>query len=85
MRLKPRSNNAIAAGLSSFESVGHHQRLDLSRQPQKTEDMAKMGYWTGPKGKPPAATLYASLLREITTKGTNARFQKTARGKFARA
>jgi hypothetical protein len=31
----------------------------------------------------PAATLYSAILREINTKGQEARFQKTERGKFA--
>jgi DNA modification methylase len=34
VRLEPRSNNAIAAGLSSFE-VTHHQKLDVVRHPEK--------------------------------------------------
>jgi hypothetical protein len=28
--------------------------------------------------------LYSAILREVATKGTNARFAKTERGKFAR-
>jgi hypothetical protein len=31
VRVEPRSNNAIAAGLSSFPAVRHHQALDLAR------------------------------------------------------
>jgi hypothetical protein len=46
--------------------------------------MTAKGYWTSPAGKTPAATLYAAILREITTKGADARFTKTDRGKFAR-
>ncbi len=34
VRVEPRSNNAIAAGLSSF-TAAHHQRFDLARQPGK--------------------------------------------------
>lgn len=34
------------------------------------------------KGKTPAATLYAAIVREIQTKGDKARFAKTARGHF---
>jgi HB1, ASXL, restriction endonuclease HTH domain len=45
--------------------------------------MAEKGYWTSPGGKTPAATLYSAILREIGTKGAEARFQKTERGKFA--
>ena len=47
--------------------------------------MADQGYWTSPAGKTPAATLYAALLKELKTKGTEARFRKTAPGKFAAA
>ena len=45
--------------------------------------MAAKGYWTSPGGKTPQATLYSAILREITTKGKDARFTKTERGKFA--
>jgi hypothetical protein len=48
------------------------------------EAMAAKGYWTSPGGKTPAATLYSAILREVATKGTNARFVKTQRGQFAR-
>src|SRR5262249_23447036 len=34
VRVEPRSNNAIAAGLSSFETM-HHQQLDVTRHPEK--------------------------------------------------
>ena len=56
-------------------------------RPMTTKDMiaamAEKGYWTSPGGKTPAATLYSAILREITVKGAEARFQKTERGKFA--
>src|SRR5262249_47426771 len=45
--------------------------------------MATKGYWTSPGGKTPAATLYSSMLRELQTKGKEARFKKIERGKFA--
>jgi HB1, ASXL, restriction endonuclease HTH domain len=44
--------------------------------------MAAKGYWSSPAGKTPASTLYSALLREIKTKGKQARFQKAARGQF---
>jgi hypothetical protein len=53
--------------------------------PELIEVMATKGYWTSPGGKTPAATLYSALLRELQTKGKEARFKKTERGKFARA
>ena len=46
------------------------------------EAMASKGYWTSPGGKTPHSTLYAAIIREIATKGTDARFQKTDRGLF---
>jgi hypothetical protein len=45
--------------------------------------MGTKGYWSSPNGQTPAATLYSAILREITTKGKEARFKKTERGKFA--
>jgi vancomycin resistance protein YoaR len=45
--------------------------------------MAAKGYWSSPGGKTPAATLYAAILREIAAKGKDARFEKTAPGRFA--
>jgi hypothetical protein len=47
------------------------------------EVMAAKGYWTSPKGATPHGTLYSAILRELTTKGNAARFQKVERGKFA--
>ena len=40
VKVEPRSNNAIAAGLSSFSNPkarGHHQSLDLARHPEKAQ------------------------------------------------
>jgi len=55
-------------------------------QPMNTREMVDAvlakGEWTT-KGKTPAATLYASILREIQKKGDDARFVKTERGRFA--
>jgi DNA modification methylase len=36
VKVEPRSNNAIAAGLSSFTST-HHQKLDVARHPEKSK------------------------------------------------
>ncbi|MBI1375190.1 MAG: chromosome partitioning protein ParB [Phycisphaera sp.] len=45
VRVEPRSNNAIAAGNSSFKgakgSGGHHQKLDLARHPEKSKPTHK--------------------------------------------
>ncbi len=37
VKVEPRSNNAIAAGLSSFQGATHHQGLDLARHPGKSK------------------------------------------------
>lgn len=37
VRVEPRSNNAIAAGLSSFQGATHHQKLDVERHPSKAK------------------------------------------------
>ena len=41
VRVEPRSNNAIAAGLSSFAGTKHHQALDLARHPHKSKPTQK--------------------------------------------
>lgn len=40
VKVEPRSNNAIAAGLSSFETT-HHQKLDVERHPGKAKPTQK--------------------------------------------
>lgn len=45
--------------------------------------MAAAGLWSSPGGKTPVSTLYASILRELNTKGKDARFVKKDRGLFA--
>ena len=41
VKVEPRSNNAIAAGLSSFEGAKHHQKLDVERHPEKAKPTQK--------------------------------------------
>ena len=45
------------------------------------EAMLAKGLWKT-DGKTPAATIYAAIIREIATKGKEARFRKTDRGMF---
>ncbi|GMV72809.1 MAG: hypothetical protein AMXMBFR77_26460 [Phycisphaerales bacterium] len=44
VKVEPRSNNAIAAGLSSFSKAKqtHHQKMDLARHPEKSKPTGKM-------------------------------------------
>ena len=48
------------------------------------ERMLDKGLWQT-KGKTPAATIYAAIIREIAKKGDTSRFRKVDRGKFALA
>jgi DNA modification methylase len=41
VKVEPRSNNAIAAGLSSFAGATHHQGLDAARHPDKAKRTTK--------------------------------------------
>jgi DNA modification methylase len=41
VKVEPRSNNAIAAGLSSFAGTTHHQKLDVERHPEKAKPTGK--------------------------------------------
>ena len=41
VKVEPRSNNAIAAGLSSFQGTTHHQGLDVARHPEKSQPTTK--------------------------------------------
>jgi hypothetical protein len=61
------------------------QVLTDAGQPMRCKDMVETmlakGMWKT-DGKTPAATIYAAILREIQTKGGEARFKKTDRGLF---
>ncbi len=41
VRVEPRSNNAIAAGLSSFGGATHHQQFDAKRHPTKSKSTGR--------------------------------------------
>lgn len=62
------------------------QVLTTTKEPMNcqamVEAMTATGLWTSPSGKTPHATLYAAILREINTKGNDARFRKVDRGQF---
>ena len=51
--------------------------------PELIAQMAAKDYWTSPKGKTPASTLYAAMAREVKVKGAASRFVKTGPGRFA--
>ena len=72
--------SALDAALKLLSETGEAKNCQ-----EMIQAMAEKGYWTSPGGKTPAATLYSAILREITTKGKESRFQKSQRGKFALA
>jgi len=75
---KPKRVSAIDAAAQVLAETGKPMRAK-----ELIEAMAARGLWTSPNGKTPEATLYAAMLREITTKGAQARFRKAERGLFA--
>jgi hypothetical protein len=83
---KPKTSKEKSDGkLSALDAAA--KVLGEAKEPMNTKTMidamAAKGYWTSPGGKTPHATLYSAILREIDTKGSEARFKKTERGMFA--
>jgi len=75
---KPKKTSALDAAAKVLGEAGQPMTCR-----EMIEAMSKKGYWTSPGGATPQATLYSAMLREIKTKGNEARFKKTERGKFA--
>jgi len=77
-----------AKPMSLLDAAAHLLSLGTG-DPMRCKDIVDLavarGLWTPGEGKTPSNTLYASILREIKTKGEASRFVKTERGKFALA
>ena len=75
-----------AKPMSLLDAAAHLLSLGTS-EPMRCQDIVDLavarGLWTLGSGKTPANSLYASILREIKTKGQASRFIKAERGKFA--
>src|SRR5690606_13422855 len=71
--------------LSALDAAA--QVLGGSKQAMTCQDMIKVmaekRLWSSPGGKTPHATLYAAIIREISTQGKDSRFKKVDRGAFA--
>jgi len=82
---KPTKKHNGAKQLSAIDAAA--KVLSASKEPMTVKElidaMATKKLWTSPGGKTPDRTLYAAILREINTKGKDARFKKTERGKFS--
>jgi hypothetical protein len=74
---KPKRVSAIDAAAAVLKKAGKPMRSQ-----ELIAAMGEQGLWTSPNGKTPHATLYAAMLREIGTKGKDARFRKVDRGQF---
>ena len=76
---------AASAKLSALDAAAlvlRHSGQPMSC-PELIAQMAAKDYWTSPKGKTPASTLYAAMAREVKVKGATSRFVKTGPGRFA--
>lgn len=77
-----------AKPMSLLDAAAHLLSLGTG-DPMRCQDIVDLaverGLWTPGIGRTPANTLYASILREIKTKGDASRFVKTERGKFTLA
>jgi len=79
---KPRKQREGISGLDAAAQV-----LAKAKEPLDAKTIAQRAIAAGWKtnGATPHATLYAAMIREIATKGKDARFAKVAAGKFAAA
>jgi hypothetical protein len=75
---KPKKMSALDAAAKVLADTGEAMNAKTL-----IEAMATKGLWSSPGGKTPHATLYAAILREINTKGKEARFTKASKGHFA--
>jgi hypothetical protein len=74
----PKQMSALDAAAKVLAETGQPMSC-----PELIAAMAAQGYWSSPHGKTPAATLYAAMTREATTKGATSRFRKVGPGRFA--
>jgi hypothetical protein len=63
--------------------------LEESSEPMNVKQIVEVaeskGYWKSPGGKTPWATVYSAIIREVKTRGQDARFRKAERGRFVHA
>ncbi|CAN5264837.1 hypothetical protein BH11PLA2_BH11PLA2_36900 [soil metagenome] len=78
VEVKPEKMSALDAAAKVLADTG-----EPMNDKQIIEAMTTQGLWKSPGGKTPHATLYSAILREISTKAAEARFQKTSKGHFA--
>ena len=84
-KIKPPAESTLAKKYSALDAAALVLREAGQPMscPELIAQMTAKGYWTSPKGKTPASTLYAAIAREVKLKGTASRFTKTGPGRFA--
>lgn len=78
----PQAQDGKRMGIVKAAAVVLKQTGKAMNAKDMVEAALGKGMWST-KGKTPAATLYAAILREIQKKGSDARFKKVDRGMFA--
>ena len=81
-RKSTRAGTRRPSALNAAAQVLAHAAKSMRCQ-DIVEAAAKKGLWKSKKGKTPAATIHAAMIREIKTKGSSSRFKKAGRGLFA--
>ena len=87
---KPRAKKAKAdkpkrtSGLDAAAKVLEESGVPMTAK-EMVETAEAKGYWKSPGGQTPHATVYSAIIREIATKGQDARFRKAERGRFVHA
>lgn len=76
---KPKVMSGLDAAAKVLEEAGEPMGVK-----QIVETAEAKGYWKSPGGKTPSATVYSAIIREIRTRGQDARFRKAERGRFER-
>ena len=77
---KPKPMSGLDAAAKVLEESGEPMGVK-----QIVETAESKGYWKSPGGKTPHATVYSAIIREIKTRGQDARFRKAERGRFVHA
>lgn len=76
-----------AAKAMSLIDAAAHLLLLGNGEPRRCKEIVDLvvqhQLWTPGRGRTPASTLYAAILREMAIKGAQSRLVKTERGKFA--
>jgi hypothetical protein len=77
---KARRMSGLDAAAKVLEESGESMNVK-----QIVELAESKGYWKSPGGKTPWATVYSAIIREVKTRGQDARFRKAERGRFVHA